>query len=92
MNFSMMNSPMALFVLTGIIVILLFVIFYQRFLLLRGREKKLKEIARKLGDILENDSDEKVMVFTDDKALMEVMGEINRLLDDRQKIKAGFRR
>ena len=37
MNFSMMNSPMALFVLTGIIVILLFVIFYQRFLLLRGR-------------------------------------------------------
>lgn len=32
------------------------------------------------------------MVFTDDKALMDVVGEINRLLYDRQKIKAGRKR
>lgn len=92
MNDFMTNSPMILFVLAGIIIILLFVVFYQRLLLQRGMEKKLLETARKLADILENDSDEKVMVFTDNKALMDVLGEINRLLDDRQKIKAGFRR
>lgn len=32
------------------------------------------------------------MVFTDNKVLMELGGQINRLLIDRQKIKADFKR
>ena len=75
-----------------VILILLLMIVFQRLFIRRKREKELSEIARKLGDILEKDSDEKVMVFTDDKALMDVVGEINRLLYDRQKIKAGRKR
>ena len=58
----------------------------------RGTRAKLKEISDKLSDILENDSSEQVMVFTDDKILMELCGQINLLLLDRQKMKADFRK
>lgn len=92
MSFAEMDFSMIIFLLICIIIILLFLVFYQHFLIRQGIKKKLLETARKLGDILENDSDEKVMVFTDDKALMDVLGEINRLLDDRQKRKADYKR
>lgn len=58
----------------------------------RGTRAKLKEISDKLSNILENDSNEQVMVFTDDKILMELCGQINMLLLDRQKMKADFRK
>ena len=58
----------------------------------RRTQAKLKEISAKLSDILEKDSDEQVMVFTDDKILMELCGQINRMLLDREKIKADFRK
>jgi len=53
---------------------------------------QLNEITEKLSDILEHDSDEKIMVFTDNKALMDLTGQINRLLLNRQKIKADYRK
>lgn len=58
----------------------------------RETRARLKEISDKLSDILKNDSDEQVMVFTDDKILMELCGQINLLLLDRQKMKADFRK
>lgn len=58
----------------------------------RGTRAKLKEISDKLSNILENDSSEQVMVFTDDRILMELCGQINMLLLDRQKMKADFRK
>lgn len=57
-----------------------------------GMQAKLKKISEKLSDILDRDSDEKIMVFTDDKALQDLIGQINRLLLDRQKIKADYRK
>ncbi len=58
----------------------------------RGIQAKLKEITDKLSDILEQDTDEQVMVFTDHKVLMDLCGQINLLLLDRQKMKADFRK
>lgn len=58
----------------------------------RGTRAKLKEITEKLSEILEQDTDEQIMVFTDDKVLMELCGQMNLLLLDRQKIKADFRK
>lgn len=58
----------------------------------RRTRAQLKEISDKLSDILKNDSDEQVMVFTDDKALMELCGQINLLLLDRQQMKADYRK
>lgn len=57
-----------------------------------SRDKKLKQISRKLEEILDSGSDEKIMVFTDDRILMDLLGQINRLLLERQRIAADFRR
>ncbi len=52
----------------------------------------LRQISQKLSDILDQDSDEKVMVFTDNKALQELCAQINRLLLNRQKTRADYRK
>lgn len=58
----------------------------------RGTQVKLREITNKLSDILEQDTVRQVMVFTDNKVLMDLCGQINLLLLDRQKMKADFRK
>ena len=55
-------------------------------------QANLKKISSKLTDIIETDSDEKIFVFTDNEALMDLCGQINRLLLDRQKIKSDFKK
>ena len=83
---------MITFILVCIVIIMLFIIIYQQFIYTKGIRAKLRKISRELSDIVENDSDEKVMVFTDNRALMDLSGQINRLLLDRQKIKSDFRK
>ena len=87
----MSNQTMQVFLLV-VIAVLIFAVLYQRFAFKKGIQKKLEQISRKLEDISESDSDEKVMVFTDNPVLMKLAGEINRLLLDRQRIKAEFKR
>ncbi len=87
-----MSERAVFLILMCAVAILLAVVFYQRFVYVRGMEAALKKMGGKLSDILENDSDEKVMVFTDNRALMELCGQINRLLSDRQEIKGDFRK
>lgn len=74
------------------IILLLFIILYQHVLYRKGIQAELEKISKELSDIIEKDSDEKLMVFTDDTALMHLSGQINRLLLDRQKIKSDFRK
>ena len=83
---------MITFILVCIVIIMLFIIIYQQFIYTKGIRAKLRKISRELSDIVENDSDEKIMVFTDNGTLTELCGQINRLLSDRQKIKSDFRR
>lgn len=87
-----MSDRTIIFFLLFIITVLLLVILYQRFVFTRSIQMNLKQICEKLEEILAIDSDEKVMVFTDDKILMELEGQINRILIDRQKIKADFKK
>lgn len=75
-----------------VILVLVVVIIYQRISYKQGTQKDLQNISRKLADILQNGSDEKVMVFTGNKELIELMSQINRMLIDRQKIKVDFKR
>ena len=49
-------------------------------------------MSRKLNEILDTDSDEKVMVFTDNKVLMDLAAQINRMLESRGKLKVEYRR
>ncbi len=87
-----MSNTTIIFLLTIIILVLFFIVLYQRFIFNRGIQEKIKRINNKLEEISEAGSDEKVMIFTDNPVLMELGGQINRLLIERQKIKADFKR
>lgn len=73
-------------------IVLLAVVFYQRFVFPAGIRRKLREINDKLREISDTDSDEHIMVFTENRELMELAAQINRLLEDRLKMKADYRR
>lgn len=87
-----MSDQTILFFLAVFVVILILVIIYQRIAFGRGTQAKLKQINGKIEEILETDSDEKVMVFTGNPVLKELGAQINRLLNERQKIRADVRR
>ena len=87
-----MSDKTVIFFLVCIIILLGIIIVYQQFVFTKEIQAKLQKISKKLSDILENDSDEKVMVFTDNKTLMVLSGQINRLLLNRQKIKTDFKK
>jgi len=87
-----MSDKTIIFFLAVVVCLLFLVFLYQRFIFGRGIQAKIRRINKKLEEILETGSDEKVMVFTDNPVLMELGGQINRLLIDRQKIRADFKR
>lgn len=87
-----MSGGAVIFFLSISVLLLLCITLYQQFTFQTGTQAKLKEISQKLEEILDTNSDEKVMVFTSDKILMNLAAQINRMLEDRQKIKVDFRR
>ncbi len=78
--------------LCACIAVLVCIVFCQQFMFRIKIQVQLKKIAQKLNHILEADSDETVNVFTDNAALIELASQINRVLEERQKIKAEYRR
>lgn len=87
-----MNSTGLLFFLCLWIVLLSGIVLYQQFAFRAGTQAGLRSIYKKLKEITDTDSGEKIMVFTENKELMELAAQINRLLEERQKIKADCRR
>lgn len=57
-----------------------------------GTQRKLLEMAKELEDILDRDSGASLTVFTDNKGLIALTAQINRLLEKYRKEKAGFYR
>lgn len=86
-----MSRDTVIFFLIICIIVLSLVVIFQHITFRRGIQEKLKQITLNLSEILDTDSDKKVMVFTDNKVLMDLLGQINRLLLDRQRITANFR-
>lgn len=87
-----MSEATIIFFLSICVAILVCVIVYQQFAFRTGTQAKLNGISQKLEEILDTDSDEKVMVFTDNPSLISLATQINRLLVDRQKVRADYRR
>lgn len=87
-----MSNAAIIFLLSICILILICIIVYQRFIFHNGTKAKIQEISSKLKELLDNGSDEKVTVFTDNQALIELAAQINRMLEDRQKVKVEYRR
>lgn len=67
-------------------------VLYQQVVFHSGTQKKIREIHRELKKIQDEESGERVMVFTDNKELMELAAQINRLLEENAKVEADFRR
>ncbi|WP_313075861.1 sensor histidine kinase [Lacrimispora sp.] len=53
---------------------------------------QVQNIADELKRILDENTDEKVMIFTEDKEIKHLLEQINRTLEDRQNANAGYRR
>ncbi|KQL21304.1 sensor histidine kinase [Cytobacillus solani] len=70
---------MAIFLL--IIILILCLIIFVQYKTNKMRSKNLKQIQRKLHDITSNSTNEKVLLFTDDKELIALVNELNQLLD-----------
>lgn len=54
--------------------------------------KLIQNIADELKRISDEDTDEKVMIFTEDKEIKHLLEQINRTLEDRQNANAGYHR
>lgn len=87
-----MSDGTIIFFLVCVIILLSGIVLYQQFMFTKGIQLQLRAVGDQLSDILEHNSDEKMMVFTDDKSLIHVCEQINRLLLDRQKTKIDVRR
>ena len=88
----MNDSAVIIFLLLLMIAALLVVILYQQFAFRTGTGGKLRQISEKLKEITDSGSDEKIFVFTDNKEMMELAAQINRLLEEHLKVKADYRR
>lgn len=86
-----MSDATIIFFLSACIVVLICIVLYQQFAFRTGTQIKLKKISQKLEEIQDTDSDENVMVFTDNKVLMDLVAQINRLLENQRKVKVDFR-
>lgn len=87
-----MNGTLLPFFLCLCILFLLLVVFWQQFAFRAGTQSKLRNIHEKLKEIADTDSGERLMVFTDNRELMELAAQINRLLEERSRTKADYRR
>ena len=87
-----MSDATIIFFLSACIVVLICIVLYQQFAFRTGTQIQLKKISQKLEEIQDTDSDENVMVFTDNKVLMDLVAQINRLLENQRKVKVDYRR
>lgn len=87
-----MDHTGILFFLCLCILVLCGIVLYQQFAFRTGTQAKLRGIHEKLREIADTDSDERIMVFTDNQELRELAAQINRLLEERLKIRADYRR
>lgn len=79
-------------VLVVFVVVLGCIVLYQQVAFRKGTQQKIYLISEKLKEILDQNSEESVMVFTEQAEWIELTGQINRLLESYRKTKAEFRR
>ena len=87
-----MNQTLILLFLLLCLGVLFCLVLYQQFTYRTGTRARLREISEKLERIIDTDSDERIMVFTENRELMELAAQMNRLLENHQKMKADSRR
>ncbi|HEY8891292.1 MAG TPA: sensor histidine kinase [Clostridium sp.] len=79
-------------ILLLIIILILVCIMFLQYKAEKVRSKNLKYIGNKLNKIIRENTNEKLLVVTEDKETREVLVGINRLLDFNQKLMAEYRK
>lgn len=87
-----MNDEFVITFLLFTILFLIIFIMYQFTAYRTGLRARLREIGRKLKEINDTGSDEKIFTFMDNEELKELAAQINRLLENHLKTKADYRR
>ena len=87
-----MSDAAIIFFLSICTGVLTSIVIYQQFVFQRVTQAKLRAISGKLEEIIKTDSDEQIMIFTENKELMELAAQINGLLEMNLKIRADYRR
>lgn len=87
-----MSRDTLVFFLLICIGVLLGIVVYQQIIFRTGIQRKLVKMSEKLKEILDHDTNESIMVFTENRELKELAGQINHLLEAHQKAKADFYR
>ena len=87
-----MNEGIIILILSIVAAVLAGIICYQQFAFRKGIKAQLLQISQELAGAVDSDSEEKVMVFTDSRAMQELCAQINRLLDRHQRMLADYRR
>ena len=78
--------------LLSVIIAVLVAIIGWLFISEKRRNQSILEIANKISDILDQDTAEKVLMPTGDDAVRQLLTQINRLLDNKQKVFADYAR
>lgn len=87
-----MNEEIIILILLVVVAVLAGIICYQQFAFRKGIKGQILQISRELKDIVDSESGEKILAFTDSGAVQELCAQINRLLDRQQKMLADYRR
>ncbi len=87
-----MNEGIIILILSIVAAVLAGIICYQQFAFRKGIKAQLLQISQELAGAVDSDSEEKVMVFTDSRAMQELCAQINRFLDRHQRMLADYRR
>lgn len=87
-----MNGVAVTFFSVFCVLVLSGIVLYQQYAFRTGTQAKLRVLHQKLGEIIDTDSSERVMLFTENKELMELVAQINCLLEEHSKVRANCRR
>jgi len=75
-----------------IVIVILTCIIFLQYRSKKERSKNLKYIVKKLNNVINKNTNEKLLILTEDKELRELLVTINNLLDFSQKIFADYRK
>lgn len=85
-----MSNEMVIFILTGCILLLVCIVIYQQISLRTGTQRKIAEISEELKEKLDHNTNGEIMVFTENRELMKLAEQINRLWEENRRIRADF--
>lgn len=85
-----MSNEMVIFILAGCILLLVCIVIYQQISLRTGTQRKIAEISEELKEKLDHNTNGEIMVFTENRELMKLAEQINRLWEENRRIRADF--